>query len=154
MQDIIDCPHCHGRIIPTSVGLCPSCSRDVHDKTEIKKSEIRDEIWNRIVAEQQKGQRFKNISKEMDNWPFPLNEIQTIRDEYAQRLASLRFDAFWKIFIPSIALVFIGISISGISILRSLEQTDKINIEIYPFGIVIGGLAGAIYGWIRCRQAS
>lgn len=36
-MSIIECPHCHRRVIPAGSGECPSCNRNVNDEVAISK---------------------------------------------------------------------------------------------------------------------
>lgn len=150
MADIIDCPHCHGRIIPTAANLCPGCGKNVTDTAEIKKSEIRDTIWDRVVAEQQKGRRFKAISAEMLNWPFPITEIEAVQKEYGQRLDIFKHDAIWKMVVPGGAALMVG---AGISFGSMFMASEKGGFYFVTYGLMIYGITSLITGLVRWRRA-
>lgn len=151
MADIIDCPHCHGRIIPTAANLCPSCGKNVTDTAEIKKSEIRDTIWDRVVAEQLKGRRFKAISAEMLNWPFPIAEIEAVQKEYGLRLDIFKHDAIWKMTVPGGAALVVGAGISFGSMFLAFEQGGGFYIVTY--GLMLYGITSLITGLVRWYKA-
>ncbi len=33
MADLLECPHCNARVVPTDVGICPACRSDIHAPT-------------------------------------------------------------------------------------------------------------------------
>ncbi len=150
MADILECPHCHGRIIPTAANLCPGCGKDVADLAEIRKSEIRDIIWNRIVAEQRKGRRFIALQSEMTGWPFPRGEIEMVQQEYEQHLAIFRHETVMRLVLPGTGALLLGIGITACFLFGPLGFG---GVHIVADGLMFYGLLSLMVGLMRWHRA-
>ena len=87
---------------------------------------------------------------EMIDWPFPLAEIKPVRDEYARHLAICRFQAMWKMVLPGIFALIVGIFITLQSVLLTNE---KGGFHFIAHGLLIYGVVSLIVGLVRWYRA-
>lgn len=51
MQEILLCRHCDTRVIPSSDGICPSCSEDVHKPPATERTRISSEEEEKLLSQ-------------------------------------------------------------------------------------------------------
>jgi len=147
--DIIDCPHCEGRVIPNASGICPSCQKNVNDLALVAQSRkllsLRAEINQRRLA----GMSLKSALKAMTAEQFDHAMIQQVGAEYERDLAMYSFEVKKFYLVPGIAALVIGLTVT----IGSMLYLQRIGTGIIWHGMVVYGLLSTLTGLVKLYHA-